>query len=123
MQLNGLELSQQHEYNLCFKILDILPRFSINIIILPDTCTIASRVIIAKDRQVLTLTNSNLSKERHQVVGNTSRVFTQNTGGMSTGRVKVTEKSGIPALFSGTEIANNMFNKELSTAIGALGIL
>jgi hypothetical protein len=64
-----------------------------------------------------------LSKERHQVVGNTGRVFTQNTRGVSTSRIKVTEKSGIPALFSGTEIANNMFNKELSTTVRALGIL
>lgn len=42
---------------------------------------------------------------------------------MSTSRVEITEEGGVPALFSGTEIANNVFNKELSATVRALGIL
>jgi hypothetical protein len=58
---------------------------------LPDTSTITSRIIVTKDREELTLTNSNLSEERHQVVGDTSGVLTQDTGRMGTGRVEVTK--------------------------------
>lgn len=85
--------------------------------VLPDSSAILGLIVIAKHGKEFTLANSNLSKIRHQVVGNAERVFTKDTRGMSTSGVKVTQKSCIPSLLGGANIANDVFNELLGSTI------
>lgn len=89
----------------------------------PDACPILGLIIIAKYRQVFALANSHLSQERHEVVWNTKRVFTQDARWMCASWVEVTKQSGVPILFGCTEITNDVLNELLGTAIRIRGPL
>jgi hypothetical protein len=53
------------------------------------------QLTVTKDKQLLPLANSDLGKERKQVVGNSRRVLTHDTTWVAAGRVEVPQESGV----------------------------
>jgi hypothetical protein len=53
------------------------------------------QLTITKDKQLLPLANSDLGKERKQVVGNTRRVLAHDTTWVAAGRVEVSQESSV----------------------------
>jgi hypothetical protein len=53
------------------------------------------QLTVTKDKQLIPLSDSDLSEEGKQVVGNALRVFTHDTTGVAASRVEVSEESGV----------------------------
>jgi hypothetical protein len=85
--------------------------------------TVGSRVVVTKDLKALReLTNRHLSQKGEKVSGPSPRVLTDQTAGVRTGRVEVTETDGAPLLGSRVgDVLDDQLGHELGTAVDGFG--
>src|SRR5699024_10849011 len=88
-----------------------------NVDIIPNPGTDRGWIVVAKDRKLIQLPNSNLSNIRHQVIGDVIGIFTDSPAFMGTNGIEIAQKRHIPAMVSSMEIAQNLLNKKFGTAI------
>ena len=79
---------------------------------------VVCRVVVAEDRQALELADSDLRDVRHEVVRDSTGIFTNFAGLMRADRVEITEKRGVPCRVSLVEILQDVLDLELGLAVG-----
>ena len=86
--------------------------------IIPDAGTIGCRIIIAEDGKLLILSDSHPGNKRHQIVGNSGRIFTNQPRRMCSNRIEVTQQNNTPFRIGRSLAFKYFFDHEFCPAIG-----
>lgn len=77
-------------------------------------CTVLCFVVGSKDSKVRSPANCNLLDIRHEIVGNSKRIFTNVTTRMCTNRVEVSKQYDLPFRVRTMYIPANLLDKKLT---------
>ena len=86
--------------------------------IVTNPCPIRGIIVIAKYSKLFQLAYSNLRNIRHQIIGNTVRIFSHGTALMCTDRVEITKQDHIPFRICLLDICQDLLQHGLGPAIG-----
>ena len=78
---------------------------------------VGRRVIVAEHRQLRPFPHRYLRHERHQVVGNTVGVFTNQTTRMCTDGIEVAQDGNLPVGFGALQIPQHFLNHQLAASV------
>ena len=84
-----------------------------NVDIVPDSGSIAGRIVIAEDPEPLKATDRDLRDIGEEVVWDPSWIFPQLAGGVRSNRIKVSEERDAPVRFGPLQVDQDIFDHEL----------